>query len=42
MSDPISILSFLFLGEREIRAPHPDCGPDPTEDPLACEAYGGC
>lgn len=34
ISDAVSTLSFLFLGGKEIPAPYPSCGPDPTVDSL--------
>jgi hypothetical protein len=40
ITDPIYLLGFLFLGQRSIPEPYPDCGTDPTTDGLGCQA--GC
>jgi hypothetical protein len=40
ISDAISTLGVLFLGQGEIPLPGPnDCGPDPTEDELGCGTW---
>ena len=40
ISDPIRILNHDMLGGEAPPAPHPDIGPDPTEDNLVCTDYG--
>lgn len=42
ISDPISILQFLFGGGPAPPSPFPECGLDPTPDPLGCTAYPFC
>lgn len=43
ITDTIYVLNWLFLGGFEPPAPGPhDCGPDPTQDNLACEYYEHC
>ncbi|MBI4601620.1 MAG: hypothetical protein HY721_06630 [Planctomycetes bacterium] len=44
LSDGVRIFNHLFLGGAPPAAPGPtDCGPDPSEDELACEGgQGGC
>jgi hypothetical protein len=37
ISDGIFVLNFLFIGGREIPAPYPGPGADPTPDALPCE-----
>ena len=38
IADPVRILSYLFSGGLAPPAPFPDCGTDPSVDPLGCEA----
>lgn len=42
--DPVALLNFLFVpGAAPPPAPYPDCGVDPTPDPLSCVGpFGGC
>jgi Ca2+-binding RTX toxin-like protein len=42
ITDGIYLLGFLFLGASPPPAPHPACGPDPTEDPLSCSRHAAC
>ena len=42
LTDAVSLLDFLFLDGSPPAAPYPDCGADPTDDPLACVPTGGC
>jgi hypothetical protein len=43
LSDALATLGVLFLGEGEMPPPGRNrCGPDPTEDPLACNRYERC
>ncbi len=42
VTDGIASLIYLFQHGDQPPAPFPLCGPDPTEDQLACEAFGGC
>lgn len=43
IGDPITSLTWLFLGGAEPPAPGPsECGPDPTQDALACEVSQNC
>jgi hypothetical protein len=42
VSDPIALLGYLFLGQREPPPPFESCGIDPTADELTCESYGPC
>ena len=37
ISDPVHILGYLFLGSAPPPPPHPECGPDPTQDAFGCE-----
>jgi hypothetical protein len=37
ISDPIYLMSYLFLGGRPPDLPFPLAGMDPTADPLDCE-----
>lgn len=39
VSDPIYLLSYLYLGSEAPAAPFPVCGPDESEDALACVSY---
>lgn len=41
ISDAASILNFLTFGDEAPAAPFPGPGPDPTDDDLPCESYGG-
>ena len=42
VSDPISLLGALFRGGQPPSAPFPECGEDPTDDGLSCEAFEAC
>ena len=43
ISDPLFSLMFQFLGTQPIPDPgHENCGPDPTEDELACDEHPAC
>jgi hypothetical protein len=42
LSDGIYILAFLFLGGAAPPQPYPNCGLDPTEDPLGCDRFRAC
>jgi len=42
ITDAILLLNHLFLGGRAPPAPYPECGPDPSEDDLPCDAYPFC
>lgn len=42
VADPISNLSGLFGGGPLPPAPHPMCGPDPTNDNLDCDTFATC
>ncbi len=43
LADAIATFNYLFLGTAAPVAPGPeDCGVDPTEDELGCEAGEGC
>lgn len=42
ISDAIHLLNALFLGSAPPAAPFPVCGPDPTDDGLACESSASC
>ncbi len=42
MSDAVYVLNALFLGASPIPEPFGVCGPDPTDDDLACEEYSIC
>jgi len=42
IADGITLLSFLFIGADPPPPPFPDCGPDPTPDPLDCESFPAC
>ncbi|MBI4606318.1 MAG: hypothetical protein HY721_30505 [Planctomycetes bacterium] len=43
LSDAVFVLELLFLGGREPLPPGPStCGPDPTEDALACAEPPAC
>jgi hypothetical protein len=42
VSDGVFLFDFLFLGGRDVPAPFPTCGPDPSNDALACESYPPC
>jgi hypothetical protein len=42
ISDGIAVLNWLFGSGEEPASPFADCGVDPTEDELSCEAFGGC
>lgn len=39
LSDAVAILGFLFLGAEAPPVPWESCGPDPTPDALACDAF---
>jgi hypothetical protein len=41
-SDAVFLLGALFRGGPAPAAPFPDCGEDPTDDALGCEAYEVC
>jgi hypothetical protein len=41
-SDAVFLLGALFRGGPAPAAPFPDCGEDPTEDALGCDAYDVC
>jgi hypothetical protein len=40
--DVVALLSFLHRNGIAPAAPHRDCGSDPTEDRLTCDAFGSC
>jgi hypothetical protein len=40
--DPIALVSLLFGRSAGLPEPFPNCGNDPTEDPLECESAGAC
>ena len=43
IADAITILSSLFLpGAPPLGAPFPNCGADPTADPVECDSPAGC
>ena len=42
LSDAVFALNFLFLAGFPPRDPYPDCGNDPSLDPLACESFPPC
>ncbi len=42
LSDPVFLLSALFRGGAPPPAPFPECGEDPSDDALGCEAFEGC
>ena len=43
ISDPLSTLTYLFIGGFDIPLPGPHvCGPDPTADPLDPDGDIGC
>ena len=42
LTDAISLLGYLFLEGIPPAAPFPECGADPTDDPLACVPAGTC
>ncbi|MEO2159411.1 MAG: hypothetical protein ABGX31_08755, partial [bacterium] len=42
ISDGVYLLAYLFSAGPNPQNPFPTCGPDPTEDLLGCESFGGC
>ena len=42
LTDGIYLLNYLFLGGEEPAAPFADCGADPTDDELICDAFSPC
>jgi hypothetical protein len=42
ITDAIYVLNHLFVGGPAPPPPHPDCGEDPTDDPVDCGAYEPC
>jgi hypothetical protein len=42
LSDPIGILTFLFLSGPQPPEPYPGCGPDTTMDSIDCSGFAGC
>ena len=42
VADGIHLLGYIFGGTSTIPEPFGDCGVDPTDDALGCEANGGC
>lgn len=42
LADSVAILEALFLGVVPLDAPFPDCGGDPTADPLDCQSSAVC
>ncbi len=42
ITDPLALLGYLFTEGLPPRAPFPDCGADPTEDPLSCTEHVPC
>jgi hypothetical protein len=42
LSDSIGVLNFLFLGAPPPQPPFEECGEDPTEDALTCDAFDAC
>ncbi|MBN1420631.1 MAG: PKD domain-containing protein [Planctomycetes bacterium] len=42
LSDPVFGLDYLFASGPEPPPPFSECGADPTEDDLGCEAYSPC
>ena len=39
LTDAVRVLNYLFLGGIAPEAPHPDPGPDPTDDVLSCRGF---
>ena len=42
ITDPVALLSFLFLGQTPPAAPYLECGQDTTFDAVVCEQHGPC
>ena len=42
ITDALRILNFLFLSGNRPEKPFPNCGPDPSADPLDCRSYPLC
>ena len=42
IADPVHLLGNLFGGGSPPTAPYPDCGPDPSTNPLPCESFPAC
>jgi hypothetical protein len=42
IGDGVYLLTYLFNNGPNPQNPFPTCGPDPTEDLLGCESFGGC
>ncbi len=42
VTDAVRILGHLFQGAARPSAPFPQCGTDPTEDDLSCDAFPAC
>ncbi|MBI4607136.1 MAG: hypothetical protein HY721_34665 [Planctomycetes bacterium] len=42
IADAVFTLTYLLLGGSAPPAPFPDCGLDPTKDPLGCESFPPC
>jgi sugar lactone lactonase YvrE len=42
LTDAVRVLAYLFLGGLPPAAPFPDCGLDPTPDPLSCDRFPPC
>ncbi len=42
ITDPLALLGYLFTEGAAPRAPFPECGTDPTDDPLSCTEHVPC
>ena len=42
IADPVHLLGNLFGGGSPPTAPYPDCGPDPSANPLPCDSFTPC
>ncbi|MBD3162917.1 MAG: hypothetical protein GF346_10930 [Candidatus Eisenbacteria bacterium] len=42
LDDLLGLLDYLYEGGAEPPPPFPECGTDPTEDPLDCESFPPC
>lgn len=42
LADPIALLAYLFTDGEDPLPPFPDCGADPTEDPMVCTEETQC
>ncbi len=41
-TDPLVLLSWLFLAGEDPPPPFLECGPDPTDDELSCKSFAAC